>query len=167
MQAPDRKFMELMAEQNKKNELVYEEITEAHLDEMASLYVDTFNSAPWNDEWTFETARKRLQQMLHTEDSFGLCVYQNGVMCGAVLGAMEQYFDGIMFNLKEYWVKNEIRGKGIGTRLFAEMERLLSERNVNQIILFTAKGDATEHFYHKQGMSSNSDMVFMTKRIGE
>ena len=145
--------------------LCYEEMTENHLDELAQLYVDAFNSAPWNDEWSFETARKRLQQMLHTEDSFGLCVYCDGKICGAVLGAMEQYFDGIMFNLKEYWVKNEERGKGIGSCLFAESERRLKEKGVMQIILLTAKGDATEHFYHKQGMGTDTDMVFMTKRI--
>ena len=55
--------------------LEYEEIKESHLDELALLYVETFNAAPWNDEWTFETARKRLQWMIQAEVSFGLCVY--------------------------------------------------------------------------------------------
>ena len=148
-------------------ELSYEEMTENHLDELARLYVETFNAAPWNDEWTFETARKRLQMMLHTEVSFGLCVYREDRVCGAVLGATEQYYDGLMFEVKEYWVKNEMRGKGIGSKLFAEMEKCLRERDVQNIILITSKGDATEHFYHKQGMETAPDMVFMTKTIGE
>ena len=148
-------------------ELRYEEITESHLDELARLYKDTFNAASWNDEWTFETARKRLYMMIHTELSFGLCAYREGQICGAVLGAMEQFYDGLMFEVKEYWVKNEMRGKGIGTKLFAEMERRLLLRGVKNIILITAKGDATEHFYHKQGMGTDPDMVFMTKRIGD
>lgn len=156
-----------ICEVNMFEELHYEEMKEAHLDELAKLYVDTFNAAPWNDEWTFETARKRLYMMLHTEVSFGLCVYHEGQICGAVLGAMEQFYDGLMFEVKEYWVKNEMRGKGIGTKLFAEMERRLWERGVKNIILVTAKGDATEHFYHKQGMGTDPDMVFMTKRIGD
>ncbi|MBR6536526.1 MAG: GNAT family N-acetyltransferase [Lachnospiraceae bacterium] len=149
------------------DELRYEEIAESHLDQLAQLYMETFNAAPWSDEWTFETARKRLQQLLHSEDSFGLCVYQGGQICGAVLGVLEQYFDGPMYNLHEYWVKNEMRGKGIGSKLFAEMEKRLLERGVKNIILITAKGDATEHFYHKQGMGTDPDMVFMTKRIGD
>ena len=145
----------------------FEEITEEHLDELSRLYVETFNAAPWNDEWTFETARKRLYMMLHTEVSFGLCVYREGQMCGAVLGAMEQFYDGLMFEVKEFWVKNELRGKGIGSKLFDEMEKCLRERGVKNIILITAKGDSTEHFYHKQGMGTDPDMVFMTKRIGD
>lgn len=149
------------------SELRYEEIKESHLDELALLYVETFNAAPWNDEWTFETARKRLQWMIQTEVSFGLCVYLDGKMCGAVLGATEQFYDGLMFEVKEYWVKNEMRGKGIGSKLFAEMEQCLRDRGVKNMILITARGDATEHFYHKQGMVTDPDMVFMTKRIGD
>lgn len=45
----------------------YEEITIDHLDELASLYVETFNSEPWNDKWTISTATKRLHQMINTE----------------------------------------------------------------------------------------------------
>lgn len=32
--------------------MYYEEITIDHLDKLAELYVETFNSEPWNDEWT-------------------------------------------------------------------------------------------------------------------
>lgn len=41
-------------------QLHYEEITLEYLDELAELYVETFNSEPWNDEWTVDTAKKRL-----------------------------------------------------------------------------------------------------------
>lgn len=43
-------------------QLYYEEITLEHLDELADLYVETFNSEPWNDEWTVDTAKKRLHE---------------------------------------------------------------------------------------------------------
>lgn len=33
--------------------LYYKEVTLDSLDELAHLYVETFNSEPWNDEWTF------------------------------------------------------------------------------------------------------------------
>ncbi len=143
----------------------YEEIVLQHLEELAALYVETFNAEPWNDEWTIDTAKKRLQQIINTEDSYGLCIYQNSLMCGAILGNMEQFYSGIMFNIKEFWIKNGMRGNGIGTQLFQELENRLKDKDVNEIILFTSKGDFTEHFYHKQNMKSNSDMVFMTKQL--
>ena len=103
--------------------------------------------------------------MINTEDSYGLCAYQGGVLCGAILGCMEQFYNGIMFNVKEFWVKNGMRGRGIGTQIFSEFEKTLKERQVGAIILFTSKGDFTEHFYHKQNMKLNSQMVFMEKKL--
>ena len=44
----------------------YEEITIDHLDELVSLYVETFNSEPWHDKWTISTATKRLNQMINS-----------------------------------------------------------------------------------------------------
>ena len=148
-----------------KENFYYEEVTLHHLDELASLYVETFNSEPWNDEWTISTAKKRLQQMINTEDSYGLCLCQNGFICGAILGSMEQFYNGTMFNIKEFWIKNGMRGNGLGTQLFEEFENRLKDKNVNEIILFTSKGDFTEHFYHKQNMKSNTNMVFMAKQL--
>lgn len=145
--------------------MYYKEITLVHLEELASLYVETFNSEPWNDEWTISTAKKRLQQMINTEDSYGLCAYEDGDLCGAILGCMEQFYNGIMFNVKEFWVKNGRRGQGLGTQIFAEFEKRLKEKQVEQMILFTSRGDFTEHFYHKQNMETNPRMIFMEKRI--
>lgn len=145
--------------------MYYKEITLDHLEELASLYVETFNSEPWNDEWTISTAKKRLQQMINTEDSYGLCAYEDGDLCGAILGCMEQFYSGIMFNVKEFWVKNGRRGQGLGTQIFAEFEKRLKEKQVEQMILFTSRGDFTEHFYHKQNMETNPRMIFMEKRI--
>ena len=146
-------------------ELYYKEVTLDILDELAHLYVETFNSEPWNDQWTICTAAKRLHQMINAEDSYGLCVYQNGVICGAIIGCMEQFYDGIMFNVKEFWVAKDMRGCGLGTQIFSEFEKRLKEKRVNEIILFTSKGDFTEHFYHKQNMKTNLNMVFMEKQL--
>lgn len=145
--------------------LSYKEMAAEDLSDLAYMYVETFNSEPWNDRWTIETATKRLQQMINTEDSYGLCVYHDNVLCGALLGCMEQFYDGIMFNLKEFWIKNEMRGNGIGSAVFSRLEEELKQKGVTQIILFTSKGDYTEAFYNKNGLESYSDMIFMSKRI--
>jgi len=49
--------------------------------------------------------------------------------------------------------------------IFTEMERRLKIKQVKEVILFTSKGDFTEHFYHKQDMQSNTDRVFMSKKL--
>lgn len=143
----------------------YEEITLNHLNELSQLYVETFNAEPWNDAWTFDTAAKRLRQMINTEDFYGICAYQNEEMCGAVIGCMEQFYNGIMFNIREFWVKNGKRGQGVGTQIYIEFEKRLRSKGISEIILFTSKGDNTEHFYHKQNFNVNQNMVFMGKHL--
>lgn len=55
--------------------------------------------------------------MINTEDFYGLCTYRNQLMCGVILGSMEQFFNGIMSNVKEFWGKNGMRGSGIGMEI--------------------------------------------------
>ena len=146
-------------------QLHYEEITLEYLDELAELYVETFNSEPWNDEWTVDTAKKRLHQIINTEDSYGICVYCDGIMCGGILGCVEQFYNAQMFNLKEFWVKNVMRGQGIGSRAFSELESRLREKQIGEIFLFTSKGDFTEHFYEKQNVKTNTNLIIMEKQL--
>ncbi|MCO7124463.1 hypothetical protein NIE88_01545 [Sporolactobacillus shoreicorticis] len=88
------------------------ELGMSHLDDMARLYVDAFNAPPWNDQWTVETARKRLHQMIQCEDSFGLVAYKK--RSGLTLGAEEQFYDRAMFTIKEFCVDRELRHTGLG-----------------------------------------------------
>lgn len=81
--------------------------------------------------------------MINTEDFYGLCTYRNQLMCGVILGSMEQFFNGIMSNVKEFWGKNGMRGSGIGMEIFKEFERRIVKNGVNEIILFTSKGAYT------------------------
>ncbi len=38
----------------------FKEITISDIKELADMYVATFNSPPWNDEWTIENCLKTL-----------------------------------------------------------------------------------------------------------
>lgn len=143
----------------------FEEINLTDIEELAKMYVETFNSPPWNDEWSMETASKRLYQMINSEDSYGLKAYEDGLLCGMILGAKEQYYNGIMFNLKEFCVKNEMRNKGIGTRIFDEFEQRLKNNGITEIVLFTSRDDSTESFYIKRGLTSYNGMVMMGKQL--
>ncbi|SHJ44784.1 Acetyltransferase (GNAT) domain-containing protein [Clostridium cavendishii DSM 21758] len=145
--------------------LKYKKITLENIDEMVGMYIETFNSPPWNDSWTITTATKRLHQMITVEDFYGLCAYQNDELCGIILGNMEQYFDGIIFNIKEFCVRNTMRGHGVGSIIFKEFEARLKNMGVKEIILLTSRGEHTEHFYHKQGLESYSDLIFMGKKL--
>ncbi|APH17775.1 GNAT family N-acetyltransferase [Clostridium botulinum] len=143
----------------------FKEITISDIKEIADMYVTTFNSSPWNDEWTIETASKRLYQMINCESSYGLVAYEDKLICGMILGSEEQYYNGIMFNIKEFCVRNDVRSKGFGTKIFEEFENRLKNRGITEIILLTSRDDHTEGFYKKKGLQSYNEMVLMGKQI--
>ena len=140
----------------------YREIIAADLPALAKIYMDTFNAEPWFEKWTEKTAQKRLSSVLSYSGSFGLVSEDDGKIVGMILGEEEQYFDGVVFNVKEFCVRNELRGKGIGKALLAEFENRLKGRGVRSVLLFTAPEDVG--FYQKSGYS-DTELVALEKEL--
>lgn len=146
-------------------DFVYKRISEDMLVEIVELFIESFNSLPWNDNWTTETACKRLYPLVHTEGFWGLCAYLDSKMCGFVMGVFEQYCDEVEFSIREFAVKNTGRGQGLGSQLFKELEKDLTKMGVKRIKLLTLKGNLTERFYEKNGFHTNSKIAYMHKTI--
>lgn len=143
----------------------YQPIDQSLLPELCALYIDAFNAPPWNDEWTMETISKRLTQMMHCEGSYGLACFSDGFLCGMILGNHEHFYDGTHFNIKEFCVRRDLRGKGVGSKLLSEFEQRLLERGIDVMYLFTSRTDETEAFYQKRGFESWNGMVMMGKSL--
>ena len=143
----------------------YKKIELLDIPELAELYIETFNSEPWNDKWTKETAEKRLHQMINVEGFYGLCAYKDDKLCGMILGCEEQFYNGKTFNIREFCVSNKLRGNGLGTKIFNKFEEELRKKQIKEIYLVTVRGDMTEHFYHKQKVSNREQYVVMGKEI--
>lgn len=156
----------MKAKINGENEIYsYREIKMADCEALANMYMETFNAAPWFDTWTMETAQKRLSYMIEAKGFSGLMVYYKGVLAGMILGEKEQYFNGVIFTIKEFCVSNELRNLGIGSKLLEEFEGRLQEQGVNEVILLTSRSNGTEEFYKKRGLSTYLGMVVMGKVI--
>lgn len=141
----------------------YREIVSEDVCALAKIYAETFNSDPWYDKWTLETAEKRLSQMVKNGGFFGLLSYDESGITGMIMGESEQYFDGVVFNIKEYCVKNELRGKGIGTELLGEFERRLRGMGIREAVLMTNLED--EEFYKKRGFHRSRGIIYMGKEL--
>lgn len=142
-----------------------EKMLESHLDECAKIYVETFNSEPWNDKWDQATAYKRLADIYNAPGFYGLVAFDGKEMKAAVLGNLEQWYEGYMYSLKEMFVKQGHKGSGLGSKLMNELEDSIKEIGANSIVLFTSKGDQTEKFYTKNGLTTDQDMIMMHKKI--
>ena len=141
----------------------YEELTKEHIKEIAEIYVDAFNSEPWNDEWTNESASKRISQMINCEGFDGLVAYEDEKLIGMILGNHEYYYDAMLFQIKEFCVDVKVKGAGIGAKLLNEFTTRLKIKGIGRIVLLTARTDGTEGFYKKHGFESLEGVVMMGK----
>lgn len=140
----------------------YREIMTDDVPELAKIYRETFNAEPWFDKWTEKTAGKRISRFISHDGFYGLVSTEGGAITGMILGEEEQYFDGVIFNIKEFCVRNDLRGKGIGTALLAEFENRLKARGIRSVLLFTVPED--EGFYRKSGYAE-TELIAMEKDL--
>jgi aminoglycoside 6'-N-acetyltransferase I len=143
----------------------YKELTKEHIRKIAEIYVDAFNSEPWNDEWTIKSASLRISQMINCEGFDGLVAYEDEKLIAMILGNHEYYYDAMLFQIKEFCVNVKVKGTGIGSKLLDEFIIRLKAKGIERIILLTSRTDETEGFYKKHGFESSEGMVMMEKDI--
>lgn len=136
-------------------------MTAADIVRCAQLFCRAFNAAPWNDQWTSETAQKRLNQFMDTSTSYGLLMEEDGELIAFILGQHEQYYDGPRFCIQEFCCGRQ--GGGYGTKLLTALEDRLKQQGVVRICLMTIRGDATEGYYGRRGYITEQDNVWMYK----
>lgn len=140
----------------------YREITPADCEELAEIYASAFNAEPWFEKWSVKTAGKRLSVMMRGGGFYGIAATEEDKIIGMIMGDEKQYYDGVAFTVNEFCVKNELRGRGVGTALFKEFERRLRERGIRSIELCTIPEDAG--FYKRLGLGV-SETIIMSKEI--
>lgn len=143
----------------------YRIFTLADIPMVVELYVESFNAAPWNDNWTAQTASKRLSQMLDRASAYGLLGYDTSGICGLIVGDEEQFYDGLQFQIREFCVAQHRKGQGIGTALYRELEEHLKQRGVVKILLNTLHHPVTEGFYKHLGFDFEKDICMMKKEL--
>ena len=143
----------------------FKAMTDDTLKDAAKLFVKSFNSPPWNDHWTEESALKRLSAMAHAEKAFGLCMYKNQRLLGIVLGHIETYDDGAEFLLKEFAVDDESRGGGLGGIMREEVKRRRKAQNGRRFGVGPLSGARTIEFYRRQGFETDPHAVVMKTEL--
>lgn len=110
-------------------------------------------------------ANKRLEDILNTTQFKGFVTIEGNNILGCVLGNIEQYYNGQMYNLKEMFVKNSHRGVGIGSKILNSLNEVLINESIKPAYLFTSKGDLTEKFYINNGFRTVDRMTMLSQDI--
>lgn len=135
------------------------------IDLYTELFIEVFNGEPWNDSWSKDTAEKRIRELMDVPTFEGLTLWDDDKLVGVIFGRREQYYDGIHFQIQEFYIDNKVHGQGYGTLLIKEFEKRLKEKGIDEIHLLTLRDMMTEGFYNKKGYSTSDELCWMFKKI--
>jgi ribosomal protein S18 acetylase RimI-like enzyme len=126
-------------------------VTNGTLEQMARIYMEAFNGAPWNENWTLEMAKEELLACLRKKHDFFLS-YEEGTdnLAGFAIGwrfggsSSELEIQFMEFGVvpRAYYLSDLVtdqafRRQGVATGIFEFLERTLQEDFVSQISLRT------------------------------
>ncbi|MCQ2456927.1 MAG: GNAT family N-acetyltransferase [Clostridia bacterium] len=145
----------------------YERLTEKELDAVVTKYVEYYNGEE-NGCWTFRNAYKRIHQIMTIEDSLCLVQYgDGGALTGFCIGYFKQFDDLLAYYLEEIVIFTGYHGRGYGTDLLAEIERIVRAQDATHIELVSVNDAHHLHFYEKSGYYQATNLALMGKHFDE
>ncbi|RSL30550.1 GNAT family N-acetyltransferase [Salibacterium salarium] len=140
-------------------------ISKDDLKSCTNLYIKVFNSEPWIENWSYEVAQERLEDLFHTPKFLGYTLYSDNHLVGFIAGNQKKTPRGAVFYIAEFCIDSEIQGKGYGSKLLESLEDELINRNVSSVYLLTSNEGLAERFYMKKKYSVNENRIVMKKNL--
>lgn len=144
--------------------MTYRLMTDADLERVIPLYIEYYNGAE-GGEWTEETTRKRIRQVLTREDSYCLVCEDGGEVAAFAMGYFEQYDDCFAYDLVEIVVAAARQNEGIGTAFMRELEARVKAEGAMLVQLQAVADERHERFYGRLGYGTATNFVLKTKLL--
>lgn len=138
-------------------DIAYKRFEASDLDTLVKFYMDHYNAK--GGTWTYETAYKRLHQMVTIEDSLVLLQFEDKELVGFLMGYFKYFDDSTGFFLEEILVADAHQNQGYGTELLAHLKAELTAAKCNWIELLTTTGEQHQGFYKKNGYKRSENLV--------
>ena len=130
--------------------------------------MQAFNLPPWNDEWTLETARIYMQELLDNKRFIGFTAWENDVLTGFIFCHIRYNWRGDDMTIDLMGVSPDYQRKGYGAELINAVEKYVKENSITCIGLGTSKNAPAFKFYEKLGYKGpgvNDNGINMSKSI--
>ena len=127
--------------------------------------MEVFNAPPWNDEWTGETVRRCLGDLVEHKRFVGYTFWESDILVGAVFAHTKTFYRGDEIYIDELFIAPHCQRKGYGQELMHEIENYAEENNLICISLLTSIEKPAFEFYEKHGYQYLEYMALMYKRF--
>ena len=128
----------------------------------AETLVAAFKAEPWNENWTFENANTRIDEMMASKMSRGYVICDGNTIAAMCIGRVMTYLDFKELFIDEFSVHPNYQGLGLGSRLLEFVKGELQKEGISGMVLNTKKGYPAVKFYEKNGFKAVESLVFMS-----
>jgi len=127
----------------------------------SELYLNVFNGAPWNDDWTLENVKRRLLSIIGMPTFKGYLGLQQDKLVSVCLGHVTIWWKNDVYFVDEMFVPASAQRMGYGSQLLKFISEDLKTNGIQGITLLTGRKLYSKDFYMKNGLSVSDDIVFM------
>ncbi len=139
--------------------------TKQHLGEYGRIYAAAFSGEPWNDNWKEEDACIHVQELLASEQAYGLECLADGKVAGFILGTSMLFHYGRSFEINDLAVDPAFQKNGIATTLLEQCIVDVKAQGMKDVHLITAGEGTLPAFYAKHGFRSENKVILMGREL--
>ena len=133
------------------------------LKEISRIYKEEFSKPPYNEQWTFALALKRMKNFLKEYDMWKL-VYQNQIVGLTIINTNLWAPKSICF-MEEMAVKNEFQNRGFGTFMINKIMKIYKKRGYSVFMAIALKKAKAFKLYKKLGIKESKSLVLIERRF--
>ena len=134
--------------------------TKKDLKDIAELFLEESNKKPYNQNYTIQTAKLRVNNMFNFGSIF--LAFDNKRLVGFIAiageGKDEIYID-------EFWIKAEYQRRGMGRELLKFVQNKYKKKGVKSISVMTSRKAGAFKFYKKFKFKENKEDVILKKAL--
>ncbi|NLW65800.1 MAG: GNAT family N-acetyltransferase [Clostridiales bacterium] len=136
--------------------------TKDDIQDAAQLMCAVYAEPPFNEQWQYERAKKRITAFLSGIGAKGYSLNIETQVVGYLFGRMDYTAKGDVFYVQEIFVNPAYQRKGCGSMAMEQLRDELRKEGVTKIELHTLTEDIS--FYEKNGFSPSS-YLYLEKKI--
>jgi len=133
----------------------------------ARTLMKAFKEQPWNEDWTYEQACTRIDELMSARVSRGYVLYDGDTVVSMLCGRIMTYLDFKELWVDEFSVHPDYQRRGLGTGMLRYVrEQLRQEKEkISYIVLNTEKGYPSVKFYEANGFRADESLIFMAADV--
>ena len=126
-----------------------------------------FKEVPWNENWTYEQAYTRIEEIMSARVSRGYVIYDGDVVVSMLCGRIMTYLGFKELWVDEFSVNPKYQRQGIGTSMIEYVREQLKQETekISYIVLNTERGYPSVKFYEANGFKADESLVFMAADV--